>query len=156
MKSKRKTPPRLPSVFQQYSQPLYFLTFNTWRRLRLLDCDTAHNALVSHGRKVSELGVAIGRYVVMPDHIHLFIRMAPDRKLGESVKHIKQAMTKALRAESPGVRVWQPGFFDHLLRSDESYSEKWHYMHNNPVRAGLVGMADEWPYQGEIVCIDRV
>jgi putative transposase len=51
--------------------------------------------------------------------------------------------------------LWQPGFFDHLLRNDESYSQKWEYVRLNPVRAGLVKRADEWPHQGEFVAIDR-
>src|SRR4029077_13534604 len=51
--------------------------------------------------------------------------------------------------------LWQPGFFDHVLRNDESYSQKWEYVRENPVRAGLVVRADEWPYQGELVVIDR-
>jgi putative transposase len=49
--------------------------------------------------------------------------------------------------------VWQRGFFDHLLRGSESYSEKWNYVRENPVRAGLVASADDWPYSGEIVAI---
>jgi hypothetical protein len=52
-------------------------------------------------------------------------------------------------------QVWQEGFFDHLLRTDESYSQKWNYVRENPVRAGLVKSAAEWTYQGEIVYIDR-
>ena len=51
--------------------------------------------------------------------------------------------------------LWQPGFFDHVLRNDESYSQKWEYMRENPVRAGLVPRADDWQYQGELVFIDR-
>jgi len=51
--------------------------------------------------------------------------------------------------------VWQPGFFDHILRNDESYSQKWQYVYENPVRTGLVESPDQWPYQGEIVLIDR-
>ena len=59
-------------------------------------------------------------------------------------------------------RLWQPGFFDHVLRSNESYSQKWNYVRENPVRAGLVKSVEglvksveDWPYQGEIVYIDR-
>lgn len=37
----------------------------------------------------------------------------------------------------------QAGFFDHVLRSNESYAEKWKYVRSNPVRAGLVHTADE-------------
>jgi len=51
--------------------------------------------------------------------------------------------------------LWQPGFFDHVLRSDESYVQKWKYVRDNPVRANLVELWDQWPYQGEIVPIDR-
>jgi len=48
---------------------------------------------------------------------------------------------------------WQEGFFDHLLRSQESYLEKWEYVRMNPVRAKLCDMPDAWPFQGEIVRI---
>ncbi|PYJ49207.1 MAG: hypothetical protein DME85_00505 [Verrucomicrobia bacterium] len=51
--------------------------------------------------------------------------------------------------------LWQPGFFDHVLRSDESHAQKWKYLRDNPVRANLVELWDQWPYQGEIVPIDR-
>jgi REP element-mobilizing transposase RayT len=52
--------------------------------------------------------------------------------------------------------LWQPGFFDHLLRNAESYEQKWHYVRENPVRAGLVSRAEDWSYQGEIVALDRM
>jgi len=67
---------------------------------------------------------------------------------------LKQALAKhiALAESAP---IWQRGFFDHVLRNDESYGKKWNYVQNNPVRAGLVSNADEWPYSGEIVLIDR-
>ena len=45
--------------------------------------------------------------------------------------------------------------FDHVLRNDESYAQKWEYVRENPVRAGLVAEWHEWPYQGEIALIDR-
>jgi hypothetical protein len=37
-----------------------------------------------------------------------------------------------------------------MLRSSETYSEKWNYVVENPARAGLVTRADDWPYAGEI------
>ncbi len=46
--------------------------------------------------------------------------------------------------------LWQARFFDHLLRTPESHSEKWEYIRNNPVRAGLVKQPDDWPFQGFI------
>jgi hypothetical protein len=42
---------------------------------------------------------------------------------------------------------WQEGCFDRLLRSDESLSDKWEYLRQNPVRAGLVANPEDWPFQ---------
>ena len=66
---------------------------------------------------------------------------------------MKQCVEKQIvRGNDP---IWQRRFFDHVLRSDESYAEKWNYVRENPVRAGLVKSADDWPYAGEIIQIDR-
>jgi len=48
---------------------------------------------------------------------------------------------------------WQEGFFDHVLRSSESYSQKWDYVRQNPVRAKLIEKSEDWPWQGECVPI---
>jgi len=61
--------------------------------------------------------------IIMPDHIHLFVRGGPDFILSEWVKGLKRAISKATKTNEHGV-VWQPGFFDYILRNDESYSEK--------------------------------
>jgi putative transposase len=44
--------------------------------------------------------------------------------------------------------VFQPHSFHHRLRRGENYSDKWQYVRMNPVRAGLVQNAGDWPYQG--------
>lgn len=46
--------------------------------------------------------------------------------------------------------LWQPRFFDHVLRSRDSCGEKWSYVAANPVRAGLAPAADAWPYAGHV------
>jgi hypothetical protein len=70
------------------------------------------------------------------------------------VNGLKRAISVPLGATKKRP-LWQPGFFDHVLRNDESYSQKWKYVRENPVRAELVVRSDEWPYQGELVVIDR-
>jgi putative transposase len=77
-----------------------------------------------------------------------------DFELGRWVGILKQRLGKAV-ASPKSSPIWQRGFFDHLLRSDESYSQKWNYVRENPVRAGLVSKAADWPYSGELVIIDR-
>ena len=46
--------------------------------------------------------------------------------------------------------LWQRGCWDTQLRLGENFAAKCEYVRNNPVRAGLVANADEWPYQGRL------
>jgi REP element-mobilizing transposase RayT len=159
------TPPRLPAVFQVYDPPLYLVTFNTLFRRHLLACKSVHETFRDYAERGMEFHAATGRYVIMPDHVHVFVRVGPDMKLARWVGGLKQHLGKVLRSlghrpsrvpNSSLESFWQPGFFDHLLRHNESYSEKWVYVWHNPVRAGLVPQPEDWPYQGEIHTIDRV
>jgi putative transposase len=121
-----------------------------------LACDEIHAAFVLFAERAHRnFNVAVGRYVIMPDHIHLFVRGRPDFVLGRWIRLLKQSLAKADNSPTTKRQVWQEGFFDHVLRNDESYGQKWNYVRENPVRAGLVKSAIDWPYQGEIVYIDR-
>jgi len=104
-------------------------------------------------RAALDFNTAVGRYVMMPDHVHLFVQGDASFQLSKWIGGLKRALSKVFT--SPANTLWQPGFFDHVIRSDESYAQKWDYVRENPVRAGLVSSPDEWQYQGEIVAIDR-
>ena len=147
------SPPRLDPVFQKYDPPLYFVTFNPWHRRKLLAYPEVQLRLVEFARRGELRGIAIGRYVVMPDHIHLFTRGSHDFELAQWMRLLKGNLSKAISKTAPH---WQKGFFDHLIRHSESYAEKWHYVRQNPVRAGLVIDAGDWPYQGELVRLETL
>jgi REP element-mobilizing transposase RayT len=147
-------PPRLDYVFQNYDPPLHFLTLCALHKRPLLADATVHEAFKEYaGRGASEGKAAVGRYVIMPDHMHLFVRLNMNTKLGLWVRGLKRSISNKLPQCG---EIWQPGFFDHIVRHSESYSEKWAYVVENPVRAGLADCSSKWPYQGEIVRIDRV
>ncbi len=150
----KKTPPRLERVFQAYDPPLYFITVNTLHRRPLLARQDVFDTFIAYAGKNVPSGRAVGRFVVMPDHIHFFVRIGKNYRLTDFVRLLKQALTKALRATGEDADIWQPGFFDRLLRHSDSYSEKWRYVRENPVRAGLVVDADKWLWQGEIVRLE--
>ena len=90
----------------------------------------------------------------MPDHIHLFVSPPRNLRLENYVRLLKQHLNRALRVDLPNGQLWQPGFFDHLVRANESFRQKWEYVLQNPVRARLVDRSQDWPYQGEIERID--
>jgi REP element-mobilizing transposase RayT len=88
--------------------------------------------------------VSVGRYVIMPDHIHVFARFGPESPSVSSwMKSVKNAISKVLKHATFPAPHWQKGFFDHVIRSEESYDQKWLYVRDNPVRAGFVKSAED-------------
>ena len=119
--------------------------------------------MVKYARTGVVRGVALDRYVVMPDHIHLFVQGSHNFDLGVWVHGLKRVVATAVSGGRTGAyaettastTLWQRGFFDHVIRNSESYLQKWDYVRENPVRAGLASAATEWPFQGEIVRIEH-
>ena len=147
-------PPHFSTIFRKYDPPLYFITFCTHNRAAVLATEQFYSHFISFMTQKAEQGIACGEFVIMPDHIHLFLRIDPHQyQLGRTIGFIKKSLSKPLREAGVELPHWQPNFFDHVLRSADSYSEKWDYIRMNPVRAGLVAYADDWKFQGMIVPI---
>src|SRR5947208_3757604 len=124
----KRRPQRLYLIYS--SEPVYFVTFCTRDRQRIPDLAKAQTALEAYAhRGMDEFGAALGRYVIMPDHIHLFVCGDADFVLSKWVAGLKRAISKAL-----GIRgeFWQQTFFDHILRNDASYAEQGEYVCQSP------------------------
>jgi REP-associated tyrosine transposase len=138
--------------------PIYFVTTCTRYRKPVLACDKVANILVAEWSAAHDRhGWAVGRYVIMPDHVHFFCRPELDAKpLSEFVGFWKSYTSRKIhalrrpRSTPAATTFWQREFFDHVLRSAESYGAKWNYVRDNPVRAGLVVTADHWKYAGKV------
>jgi len=153
MHKQRKHLRRLDRIYVSSRAPLFLITCCVRDRSPLLANSAAAQILVDGWNMASALyGWMVGRYVVMPDHVHFFAASPLDnpQTLGAFVGGWKSWSRKEIRAKASASFEWQREFFDHLLRSAESYGEKWEYVRTNPVRAGLVVSADKWPYQGAI------
>jgi REP-associated tyrosine transposase len=148
-----KRPPRLEFLYSSI-RPFYFVTFNTHDRTYLLARDEIHHAFRSFCERAQEHDIAVGRYVIMPDHIHLFVAFSmTGLTLSDWIGTLRTILGKELLRLGSQKPHWQEGFIDHVLRSAESYSEKWEYVRMNPVRAGHCQEPEDWPYHGEIVSI---
>ena len=120
----------------------------------MLARDEIHDVFHSFGVRAESHNIAVGRYVIMPDHVHLFVAFGiTGLTLSEWMGGLKTVLGKKLLRLGIQKPQWQEGFFDHVLRSAESYAQKWEYVRMNPVRAGLCDKPEQWPYQGEIVSI---
>jgi putative transposase len=93
-------------------------------------------------------GWRVGRYVVMPDHIHLF-SAATDSPISYQnwVKYWKSQFTKQ---HGVAEHRWQTDNWDTRMRTIEHYEEKWEYVLENPLRKKLVTRMEDWPFQGVV------
>jgi len=128
-----------------------FVTICTKGRQPLLACEALHALLSEVWRDFSRWRV--GRYVILPDHLHFFCAEAPENEtpLESWIRFWKSTVSRKWN-QSTGMKadLWERHFWDRQLRSGESYSEKWDYVRNNPVRHGYAKQPEDWPYQGEI------
>ena len=156
---------RLERVWARH--PVYFVTTRARQGRPLLTLPSIAEILLEEWQTARDRhGWLIGRYVIMPDHVHFFAApIQPEANLSDFMKRWKEWTSKRIRkmaegsnADSGGepVGVWQREFFDHLLRSRESYAQKWDYVWRNPVRQGLVPSPEQWPWQGELFPLEVV
>ena len=121
---------------------IYFITICCQRRgsNQLCHDETAavlaNTARIYHERARWNLNLLL----LMPDHLHAIIGVDGQTSLAQLIRDYKR-----ITAKIAGVR-WQWNFFDHRLRHDESLAEKFAYICQNPVRAGLVRAEHDWPY----------
>jgi putative transposase len=147
-----KCKPRLRRLDWLYTHcPLYYLTLCTQNRKCSVANATIHQEFTKFSERATDHHVLVGYFMIMPDHIHLFAAFSPESPdLWKWVKALRGDLSKFLREDEGEGTHWEKDFFDHVLRSEESYWEKMEYVRQNPVRAGLVKRPEDWPYQGEI------
>ena len=134
-------------VFIDDDQPtIVFLTVCTKARKPWLATHQVHQLLRDVWTKASAW--LVGRYVLMPDHVHLFTAPTDTNiSLDNWVKYWKSQFSKA---HGVPAHRWLTDHWDTRLRNDESYAEKWDYVRNNPVRHGLVSRPEDWAFLGAI------
>ena len=137
-----------------YSLPnVYFITICTDGRKNLFWKDVGaairrpEDILLSRCGKIAQQAiqniekhydsVSVEHYVVMPDHIHLLLRIHTDScgrriaapTIASVINQMKGAATRQV-----GFPLWQKGYYDHVVRSQEDYCDIWNYISGNPIR----------------------
>ena len=81
--------------------------------------------------------LSVDSYVIMPNHIHLLLRVRADERgrpmvaptISRVIKQLKGYVSKQI-----GKTIWQKSFYDHIIRDREDYEEHLKYISENPVR----------------------
>lgn len=149
----------------------YYLTCCTHNRRPLLRAGRAAQVLIELYAGYRGRGdIRLHGYVIMPDHYHVLVTLAAEPSVSNLVRKIHGLFAwrwhawagdeaPALRKgrgeagdEAPALRgkarerVWQRRFYDHVVRDDEDWRMKLSYLHENPVRAGLVECAADYEW----------
>ena len=82
-------------------------------------------------------------WCVMPNHVHVVVRLFPGQELAATVHSWKSFTAKQvnqiLRRSGP---LWGREYYDHLVRDGDQLDRIARYVINNPVKAGL----RNWPW----------
>ena len=79
--------------------------------------------------------VAVDKYCIMPDHIHLILRIeskADGRMISAPTVSVVVGSMKRWVSRWLGRAIWQKSFYDHVIRNQQDYDEIWEYIENNP------------------------
>ena len=143
----------LPHLSSFRDDPIVFFTTCTYKRRKLLACAQCHVILRGLWERSAERdGWWVGHYILMPDHVHFFARRADSAKaMAKWMQMWKSVSSRQIAiALDIATPIWQSDYFDRYLRSQDNYGQKWNYVEQNAVRAGLIKEGEEWPCRGSI------
>ncbi len=144
-----------------YEGNTYFFTVVTFNRLPILTSDAArkilHSSWLDVCKRMPFETVAI---CLLPEHIHcIWTLPEEDQNYSQRWKEIKRLFTKGYLGEiGPGesrnasrqkrgeAAIWQRRFWEHTIRDQEDLNRHIDYIHNNPVKHGLVKQVVNWPW----------
>jgi putative transposase len=146
--------PDVPSRLKRFygSGDLHFVTSSCYQRRPLLDTPERRDLLLTVLEEVRRrYGLVILGYVVMPEHFHLLISEPQKGTPSTVVQALKLGFARRLltRAGHYGAtngssHVWQRRFYDFNVWTEHKRIEKLRYIHENPVKRGLVGEPGQW------------
>jgi REP element-mobilizing transposase RayT len=147
-----------------------FITGATHRRIPLFKirehCDIFLENLRFYRKKY---GYDVKGYVLLPDHYHLLLALPADTDLRSMLRDFKSAIGRQVvdalkkternrllqqlsvdrlprRRKDARFRVLQPDNYIKRVVSDSFFRQKLNYMHENPVREGLVQKPADYRY----------
>jgi len=130
------------------SHSTYFLTAGTFNKTNCLQSERMAELFCRTLFRYRDDGkLQLHAFVVMPNHIHLLLTVPSDLTLERVMQFIKGGFSfeagKLFGIRGP---IWQKSFVDRRVRGLVEYTKFIDYIHQNPVRAGLVQTAEEFGY----------
>jgi putative transposase len=126
----------------------YFVTTKCWQGRTLFQVpEIAEVLLETLFTYRDRRAYLLHEFVIMPDHLHLILTPGPTTSLEKAIQLIKGGSSHRIhKARNQKSEIWQVGFYDWTIRDYNDWQTKVQYIHQNPVRAKLVDMPQQWRY----------
>src|SRR5271167_2659015 len=86
-------------------------------------------------------------FVLMKNHVHLLITLGPDISIEKAMQLIKGNFSFRAKTELGFTgEIWQRGFSDVRIKNEESFRAHQQYIYDNPVKAGLASVPEEYAH----------
>jgi putative transposase len=133
---------------------LYFLTLCTYERHAYLNQSVGRWVLTRLLGASAKYDFAVHAYCAMPDHLHILAEaLTETAELVKFVSSFKQETGFAYQKRFHR-RLWQPRYYDRILRKpEESELVAW-YIWLNPVRKGICVAPEEYALSGSFTILD--
>ena len=126
----------------------YFVTICTHDKDNILTKDNVPEIIIDSVNWFIETSkiIPLG-FVIMPDHFHWAFALKENFTLDNILRRYKSFTAKKIKEVLHcETKIWQDGYYDHLLRDIKDFKAKLNYMHDNPVRKGIVNSPEEYLY----------
>ena len=140
-----------PAIYRRHLPHIHipgacmFITFRLAPRHAEELVPAERDAVTTHVHRMAP--GALRAWVVMPDHVHVVYQCAPSEKLLSTLQSLKSASAHTLtRRFSRVAPVWQSEGHDHVVRTERELLEICTYVETNPVRSGLVLVAEAYQW----------
>ena len=80
--------------------------------------------------------IAVDKYVIMLNHIHLIIILNGMMRASSPTKNIQNVIRsfKTMVTRETGYSIWQRSYHDHIIRGNDDYKKIWEYIDTNVIR----------------------
>ncbi len=162
---------RMKRIYDSESN-VHFITTNTYYRVKVFDQpENAKLALQALKFIQDKNWINLSEYVILPDHLHLLFEIISNKNVSQIMHSFKSyiaqeifkrrliqdsqgrdalAMGKSINGASRPrrfmARIWQPSFYDHIIRDERDLEMHVNYIHFNPVKHEYVSRPEDWPW----------
>ncbi len=148
----------MPNYRRAKTGNCFFFTVVSWHRRPIFTLPAVRQALRhAIGRVRRDAPFQIDAFVLLPDHLHcIWTLPESDTAFPMRWRLIKTLVTQQCdsnaisRLSGSGHKrqgtIWQKRYWEHAIRDEQDFARHVDYIHFNPLKHGLVGMAKDWPY----------